>query len=192
MFQRFRFLTWFGLSFNRAQPARLFVLAAAFVSSALWASGPGHKGHAHAHGQASAQISLQGKLLKGEIHGAMDNFLSFEHAPRTDAQRAELRALQEKLKDVSWLLVPAPAAQCKLVALSTESVLFQAAGPVKGHADLDVDFGFECANPAALTSIRFTSLDRGRRMKKLAVEFVGPTGQKAVTLTQTKPVLEIK
>jgi hypothetical protein len=29
-------------------------------------------------------------------------------------------------------------------------------------------------------------------MKKLMVEYVGPAGQKAVTLTQSKPVLELK
>ena len=57
---------------------------------------------------------------------------------------------------------------------------------------MDVDIAFECANPSALTSLRFNSLDKGRRMKKLMVEYVGPAGQRAVTLTQSKPVLELK
>lgn len=149
-------------------------------------------GQGHSHGQASAEVSLQGKVLRVEIHGAMDNFLSFEHAPKTEAQRVELGALRSRLKDAAWLLLPSDQAQCRVSSIRSESALFDLTKPVKGHADLHVDLSFECANPAALTSIRFTSLDRGRRMKKLAVEFVGPTGQRAVTLTQAKPVLEIK
>ena len=167
------------------------------LSSLALADGHGHshsrgQAHAHAHGQAAAEVSLQGKVLKVEIRGAMDNFLSFEHAPKTDAQRAQLRALQDQLKDAAWLVVPAAQAQCKVTALKAQSALFDLSKPVKGHADLDVDLAFECDQPSALTSIRFTSLDKGRRMKKLMVEYVGPAGQKAVTLTQSKPVLELK
>ncbi|MGA0909031.1 MAG: ZrgA family zinc uptake protein, partial [Burkholderiaceae bacterium] len=120
------------------------------------------------------------------------NFLSFEHAPKTDAQRAQLKALQDQLKDAAWLVVPAAQAQCKVTSVKAESALFDLSKPVKGHADLDVDIAFECANPSALTSLRFSSLDKGRRMKKLMVAYVGPSGQKAVTLTQAKPVLELK
>ena len=165
------------------------------LSSLALADGHGHshaRGHSHAHGQATAEVSLQGKVLKVEIHGAMDNFLSFEHAPKTDAQRAQLKALQDQLKDGAWLVVPAAQAQCKATSVKAESALFDLSKPVKGHADLDVDIAFECANPVALTSIRFSALDKGRRMKKLMVEFVGPTGQKAAALTRAKPVLELK
>lgn len=168
-----------------------FLSSASFVSAADHGHGRSH-GHAHAHGQATAEVSLQGQVLKFEIHGAMDNFLSFEHAPKTDAQRAQLKALQDQLKDAAWLVVPVAQAQCKVTSVKAASALFDLSKPVKGHADLDVDIAFECANPAALTSIRFSALDKGRRMKKLMVEFVGPTGQKAAALTQAKPVLELK
>ncbi len=173
-------------------PGRLLLAGVSLTVSCLaLADGRGHS-HAHAHGQAAAEVSLQGKVLKVEIHGAMDNFLSFEHEPKTDAQRAQLKALQDHLKDAAWLVVPAAQAQCKVTSLKAESALFDLGKPVAGHADLKVDLVFECANPSALTSLRFTSLDKGRRMKKLMVETVGPSGQKAVTLTQAKPVLELK
>ena len=173
------------------------VLAGVSLSlfSLALADGHGHshaRGHSHAHGQATAEVGLQDRVLKVEIRGAMDNFLSFEHAPKTDAQRAQLKALQDQLKDAAWLVVPAAQAQCKVTSVKAESALFDLSKPVKGHADLDVDIAFECANPSALTSLRFSSLDKGRRMKKLMVAYVGPSGQKAVTLTQAKPVLELK
>jgi hypothetical protein len=148
--------------------------------------------HAHAHGQASAQVSLEGAVLRLEIQGAMDNFLSFEHPPKTNAQRAELQQLQEALKDAHWLAVPAVAAQCRSTGIRSKSALFDQTAGGKGHADLVVSLTFECSNPAALNAIRFSALDQGRRMKKLAVEFVGPSGQRAVTLTQARPILELK
>ncbi|MGA0856019.1 MAG: ZrgA family zinc uptake protein, partial [Burkholderiaceae bacterium] len=86
------------------------------VSSLALADGHGHS-HPHAHGQANAEVSLQGKVLKVEIRGAMDNFLSFEHAPKTDAQRAQLKALRDQLKDAGWLVVPAAQAQCKVTSV---------------------------------------------------------------------------
>jgi hypothetical protein len=170
------------------------LLAMMIISALLspgWA-GSGQHGHGHAHGQAKAQVSLEGAVLRVDIDGAMDNFLSFEHAPKTTAQRAELQKLQEALVDSGWLVLPAAAAQCKSTAIRSKSALFDTTVVVKGHADLAVSLTFECSKPAALTSIRFFALDKGRRMKKLMVEFVGPSGQKAATLTQARPVLELK
>ncbi len=164
----------------------------ALLSTAWAGSGQQGHGHAHAHGQAKAQVSLEGAVLRVDIDGAMDNFLSFEHAPKTTAQRAELRKLQEALVDSGWLVLPAAAAQCKSTAIRSKSALFDTTGGAKGHADLEVSLTFECSNPAALTSVRFSALDKGRRMKKLMVEFVGPSGQKAASLTQARPVLELK
>ncbi|MEY3096385.1 MAG: hypothetical protein RIR74_1477, partial [Pseudomonadota bacterium] len=49
--------------------------------------------HAHAHGQGELELSIGKGRIQGMLRVPMESLLGFEHAPKTDAQRAQLAAL---------------------------------------------------------------------------------------------------
>jgi hypothetical protein len=147
--------------------------------------------HRHVHGEAELEVSLgpDGRL-SGRLKGAMDAFLAFEHAPKTDAQRQQLSGLKTGLQQVSYLLSANPEAGCVQTAIQADSALF-AARPDSGHADLEVQFTLQCAKPSELRQITLDILKRTGRLKKIELEFVGPKGQAKAVLTPKSPVFKL-
>lgn len=177
-----------GIGFSQLAAGVVCLLLAAPAAFAH-----GHQaGHAekkaHTHGSASLELTLDGQTLNGHLHGAMDNFLPFEHSPKTDAQKQQVNALQEKLKDARWLVLPTAAARCEPLPVKASSKMFEGKA-YKGHADLEVSFAFRCEAPEALKSLELTVLKNSPRLKSLAVEWAMPSGQGAAKRSAKDPTL---
>ncbi len=56
-----------------------------------------------------------------------------------------------------------------------------------GHADLDGEFVFRCAQPAALRDIEVRLFAAFSHLQRLDVEIIGPRGQTAARLTAKQP-----
>lgn len=169
------------------QSALLFCLAASLgaLNSQASAASSAH-GHRHAHGEAEVELALDSSgRLSGRLQGAMDGFLPFEHAPKTEAQRQQVRELQQKLTRVDWILTVNPDAQCVQESVRAESSIFQGQDQ-SGHASLTVNFSLVCARPAQLQSLTFGVLGHSKRLKKIELEFVGPKGQAKAVLNTRK------
>ena len=134
---------------------------------------------------------------------ALDNWLGFERAPRTDAERkaaAEVLARLRNPQQGTPLFVPDAAAQCQLVKAEVSApVLEPGAKPTaksgaappsppaahKGgaeHADLATSYTFQCAQPTQLRTLELGLFDAYKRIQRIHVQVAGPKGQSKVTL----------
>ena len=168
-----------------------------------------HEPGAHVHGVAELRIVVDGPKLEVGLESPLDNVLGFEHAPRTDKQRAAVRTMAAKLRQ-SNMFVPTPAARCKSESVKLESealpaALLGEAAPVSGaaaaakpankpaaqpaaaeedaHADLDATFTWHCDAPAQLKGLDVGLMQAFPGMHQVNVQIVGPRGQSASRLT---------
>lgn len=162
---------------------RTLLLLLAFVALPAAAREPG----AHVHGTARLQVAVDGGTLTLGLESPLDSLLGFEHMPRNDKQKAAVRAMADKLQQAATLFVPTPAAQCQLATVKLASPVLEAARQGDGHADLDGDFVFRCAQPAALRDIELRWFAAFPYLQRVDVELIGPRGQTAARLTPAQP-----
>ena len=157
----------------------------------------------HEHGTVRLEISMEGSTLTIGMTAALDNWLGFERAPRTDAERkaaAEVLARLRNPQQGTPLFVPDAAAQCQLVKAEVSApVLEPGAKPAaksatapasppaahKGgaeHADLETSYTFQCAQPTQLRTLELGLFDAYKRIQRIHVQVAGPKGQSKVTL----------
>lgn len=161
-----------------------------------------HEPGAHVHGLAELRVAVDGPGLEIALESPLDNLLGFEHAPRSDTQRAAVRAMAGKLRQAQSLFVPTAAAQCTLAAVQLSSAALPAdlLGETKrssgdasrdedGHADLDATFTFKCASPAQLKGMDVTLMLAFPGLRKLNVSVAGPRGQSATVLAPGQRVV---
>ncbi len=173
------------------------LLVGTLWSTALLAAPPSPD--AHVHGMAELKVAIDGARLEIDLESPLENLLGFEHAPRTEQQRAAVRAMATRLRQAQTLFVPTPAAQCRLMAVRLESAALPAAllgeAPPKasevakdadGHADLDASFTFQCAAPASLKGMEVALMKAFSGLRRLSVSLAGPKGQSATVLTPGK------
>ena len=173
------------------------------VACMALAASAAHAGKAHEHGVVRLDVSVEGSRLTIDMMAALDNWLGFERAPRTDAERkaaAEVLARLRNPQQGTPLFVPDAAAQCQLVKAEVSApVLEPGAKPAaksgaapasppaahKGgaeHADLETSYTFQCAQPTQLRTLELGLFDAYKRIQRIHVQVAGPKGQSKVTL----------
>lgn len=156
---------------------------------------------AHAHGRAKLLIAIDGPVLTLAFESPLDNLVGFEHAPRTDKQKAALQKMSESLQQADGLFVPAPAARCSLQSVTLLSPVLEAMaaaakdkpaaqpgaggrhGGGDGHAELDATIVFRCEQPAQLRELEVRLFDRFAGLKRLDAQIASAQGQKAMQLS---------
>lgn len=154
----------------------------------------------HEHGVVRLDVSIEGQQVTIAMTAALDNWLGFERAPRTDAERKAAAEVLARLRNPSQgaaLFALNAQAQCQLAQAEVSApVLEPAAKPAaapaappppatKGgaeHADLEASYSFQCAQPAQLRSLDLGLLDAYKRIQRIEVQVAGPKGQAKVTL----------
>ncbi|MDR0701609.1 MAG: DUF2796 domain-containing protein [Azoarcus sp.] len=155
-------------------------------------------------------VALEGRRLSLELDSPLANFLSFEHAPRTDTQRNEVRAMAEKLRELETLFVPPKAALCRLESVELEfdnlpeDLLAAAAASApkrsvktddikenaEGHGELEGEFIFVCDKPEAVTQIEIRLFKAFPALREIAVQIALPGRQRAAELTPESSTLK--
>jgi len=163
----------------------LGMLAAICAASSASAHGPG----AHVHGVARLDVAVDGGTLTLGLESPLDNLLGFEHLPRTEAQRAAVRAMKEVLGKPESLFVASAAAQCVSISVKLESPVLEPAAKDAGdgHADLDGEFVFRCAHPEALHGVEVKLFAAFPHLQRVNAQIAGPRNQTAVVLTAQQP-----
>jgi hypothetical protein len=166
----------------------LLIGAAACAGAALAHAGP------HEHGVADVTVTLEGPALAVNLRSPLDNFLGFERAPRTDAERRAATALLAQLEAAAFVQPPA-AAQCVRAAVSVSAPVLQASGAAAaaagktGHADVQAELNYRCAQPQALRNIELDLFSTWPRLKQVRVQTATPQGQHASTLRRPAKVV---
>jgi hypothetical protein len=158
--------------------AVLLVTAPAFAADRTAPQQP----PAHHHGAASLQVSLEGQMLQIAFDGPADNLLGFEHAPRNDAQKQTVARAEQQLKQPTQLFATPAAAGCQAQPPHVEMKL-PAAGTGETHSEVEVEWRWDCAQPAALAHVDVSGLFKAfPRLKQLKVQIVTAQGQKTALL----------
>ncbi len=170
----------------------------------LLAAAPASAAGAHQHGVASLQVVAEGNSLSLTLDSPLDNLLGFERGPRSEAERAAVRAMAQRFHAGAALAQPTPAAGCQLqtVALASEVIapaLLAKSGAAPGaasppaaggHADLAATLGFHCSQPQALKGVALGGLFQAfPRLRQLDTAVVAPGVQRGAKLGAKQPVL---
>ncbi|MDR1489260.1 MAG: DUF2796 domain-containing protein [Desulfovibrio sp.] len=161
---------------------------------------------AHEHGLAHMNMVVEEKKVEIEITGALDNFLSFEHKPETDAQRQEVRNMAALMRNAGALFVFPAEARCRPEKVSLDSeVLGQSLLAPEGsrqreahdhggkshedHGDLDAEISFICLNQEKLNSVTVNMFSVFPNLRRMEVQMVTPKGQNAAELSPEASVI---
>ena len=166
------------LSFPHALKRTLLAATLLSTAGAALAQNPG----AHVHGQALANVAVQGTKLSVQLELPLDSLLGFEHRPRTDAQRRAAQAALQQLKAPAGWLKPDAAALCTLTgseinAQALEPAKVGPASPEPAHADVDASYEFNCAAPDKLAALDLGLMGVFQRVQHIEVQVAGAKGQ---------------
>lgn len=150
---------------------------------ALFISLPVLAAPAHVHGEARLEIVVEGETLAIHLDSPLDNLLGFEHAPRTPAEQQAVKAMATTLRQAEHLFVLDAAAGCAAPDVELSSPVLDGKATADGHLDLDADFRWQCRHLPALRGIDTRLFAEFPRLKRINVDFAGPTGQKSGQLT---------
>lgn len=153
-----------------------------------------HHHHAHVHGVAKLEVAVEGPHVDIRLESPLEALLGFEHAPRTDKERAAVARMRQALRQADRLFVPTVAAGCKLVSVEVEAPTLEGHeehahkahekhDEHDEHGDLDADFRFTCARPGQLTGMEVRLADIFPGMRRVDAQVVSGKGQSAAKLT---------
>jgi hypothetical protein len=171
------------------------------LASVVAGSSIAHAGKAHEHGVVRLDVSIEGSRVTIDMTAALDNWLGFERAPRTDAERKAAADVLARLRNPSQgapLFAPNAQAQCQLAQAEVSAPVLEPAAkpaaapaappppaPAKGgaeHADLEASYRFQCTQPTQLRSLELGLFEAYKRIQRIEVQVAGPKGQAKVTL----------
>lgn len=134
---------------------------------------------AHEHGKVRLNVALDGNDLLIEMDAPADNVIGFEHAPKTDAQKATLRDKSAWLNAGTNLFTFPAAAACRFQRTELTAPQFSATG----HAEFHARFAYHCGKPAELAWVQPTLLGGLQRLQEAEVVVLTPTRQGSERVT---------
>lgn len=136
---------------------------------------------AHVHGQIKLDIVVDGPTIVIAMESPLDNFVGFERAPRTDAEKKTAEDAITQLRAADQLFKIDPAANCKLGPVTLRSTALglgkSEEGAAEGHADLDGSFAFNCTNTAAAKFIDVDLFNSFKGTRQIEAQIAAPQGQ---------------
>jgi hypothetical protein len=134
---------------------------------------------AHIHGEVLLQLVADQQELVVEMASPAVNFLGFEHAAQTGAERQAVQAMEQRLNNVaSWLNLR--GGDCKVVETKVDA---SALSGVTNHADVTLTAQFSCAALVKLTGVELTLFNHFPEIEKVTLEWMvsGEQGQAILT-----------
>lgn len=171
----------------------LFILLNCSVALSTYAQE--HRQHgAHEHGGGQLNVAVEKNRLMLDLSLPAMNVVGFEHAVSNQVERDQVAAAANLLKHGMQLFTPSPEAQCELVDVLVESSLFeqdehQAA---EEHADFDVSYEFNCAQPEQLTALSISLFRNFAGTHHLRTQVITASGQTGGELSADNYVIELK
>ena len=161
---------------------------------------------AHTHGLLALDVAIDAQSLTLSMEAPLDNFLGFERAPRTDAERKSVAALVRRLNAADTLFIPDPKAECRLSSVTLESKVLglgAAEKPAAGasvatakapvahddHADIDVSIVFSCAKASLARQLDVKMFDAFPRLRRIDAQVASEQGQFKRSLKKASPLL---
>lgn len=142
---------------------------------------------AHQHGHGTLKIAIEGRTVDIELAAPGDDIVGFEHAPKTNAQKAAVeKAIQQLSSPLALFVLPAAAA-CTVKEAKAD--VDRSGGA--DHSEFKATYKLECGTPKALASIRFEFFKIFPRAVELDVAIVSEKAQKSYEVSRKKPQLSL-
>ncbi|WAF76219.1 DUF2796 domain-containing protein [Aeromonas dhakensis] len=179
----------------------LLLAAAAFGVQANHDEHDSHGHGAHEHGHGHLNLVLDGNQLMIELQAPAADLVGFEHAAKSDEEKAQYAKAVAQLKQPDALLRFDPAAGCTLTQQALQAAKEdhdhdhdhdhqksdgkhdEHQHDDAGHADMGAMYTYTCAEPAKLTGLEATLFSIYPSLEKLSVQGILPSGQTAAELT---------
>lgn len=151
----------------------------------------------HVHGVAELDVAIDERHLTVMLTSPLDNLLGFEHAPRTDEERALAADVLQQLERFDNLVLPDPAGECSLqtVTLDADALTGLPAhshshaghhrdhgAHAESHADLELTAVFECKQGPAVAYLDSSLFDAFGGLQHLNVQVASPAHQTGITV----------
>lgn len=168
---------------------------------------------AHEHGVGALNIAIDGSTVAMELHAPGADIVGFEYAAKTDADRAAMdNAVATLAKPLDLFTVPS-AAGCSVTKASATLEMSDDdhdhddhASESKDHdhdehahdeehathSEFHAEYMLTCADPSALTDIRFGYFDTFENAKELDVQIVTEAGAQAFDVLRDAPTLDLR
>jgi len=171
---------------------------------------------AHVHGEGALNIAVEGKIVMIELEVPGADIVGFEHAAKSDEDRAAIEEGKAKLSDPLALFVLPEAAGCAVelaeVRLVTEEDAHghddhghgeeHAEGEHGEHAHGDehaeaehsefrAEYRLGCADPAAITAIEFAYFETFPNAEELDIQMITGKGSTGFEVTRAAPRLDL-
>jgi hypothetical protein len=193
-------------------------MTAVVAATAVAASAHDHDEHrqmgAHVHGHGTLNIAIDDKQVALELQTPGMDIVGFEHAAKTDAQKAAVDKAKAELAKALELFKLPQAAGCSVkeakVALEggegtahdhhdhdahdhdhDKSADKHDHDEHGGHSQFNATYTLSCETPQELASITFGFFDRFAGAQSLTVNVVTGKGQGTYEVTRAKPVLDL-
>jgi hypothetical protein len=163
--------------------ASIFGLAALLLSTLAFAA------PAHVHGAAKLDISVEGDKLTIAMEMPLESTVGFERLARSDKEKLAFTNMMTTLKNAAELFTPTLAANCRVESAEVGDPFPGGKAKADGHADIDADYVFRCAKPAALKGFETSLFKKFSRLHKIDVQRATPGGQGKATLTPEQATL---
>jgi hypothetical protein len=140
---------------------------------------------AHVHGQLRLDIAIEGPTVVIEMESPLENFVGYEHAPKTEAEKKMADDVVSQLRAADQLFKIDPAANCKLGPVTLRSAalgLGKSETGAEGHADLDGTFAFNCTKATETKFIELALFNAFKNVRQIEAQIVAPEGQFKRTL----------
>ncbi|MFM5214523.1 DUF2796 domain-containing protein [Aeromonas hydrophila] len=174
----------------------LLLAAAAFGVQANHDEHDSHGHGAHEHGHGHLNLVLDGNQLMIELQAPAADLVGFEHAAKSDEEKAQYAKAMAQLKQPDALFRFDPAAGCKLTQQELQAAKedhdhdhdhdhqkSDGKHDEHHHADMGAMYTYTCATPAKLTGLEATLFSVYPSLEKLSVQGILPSGQTAAELT---------
>lgn len=150
---------------------------------------------AHEHGSAQLNVVLEGKALELQLESPAMNLVGFEHAAKSDTDKAKVAAARSQLEQPQALF-GLSAGDCTLSKQELESPLFaehkheEHHDHDSEHSDIHAHYSLDCQKPEELKQLNLGELfKRFPATEKIQVQLIGPNGQQGLELTPAQPTL---
>lgn len=144
-----------------------------------------HKAHSHTSGRMSLAFDGSSGLFELELPAPV--VISFEHKPKTPAQKMKLEKTLTTLKtSANHILVFDPSLGCK--SISTESNVVYS-GKKETHSEFKLTSKLECLKTPQLSEVRVLVLKTYPKLEKLEVQTLINDTQKSFILKESQETL---
>ena len=171
---------------SRSLAAALATVTLVLTVGAASASEKAHReAKAHAHGHGKVNIAVEGERLFLELEAPGADIVGFEHAAKTDAERAEVTTARTVLESVANIIELPAAAGCKSTSSSVE------VHRDGDHSEFQVSYQFQCTATSKLAQVKFLYFEAFKRAEELEVSIISDKGARKIEASRKEPVVQL-